>query len=155
MESAMTLIPPDSLAWLVGLLREGRAYYRHAAEHTNDPEVRRAFELAAEERDMVLADLRAVGAIEESHTPADVANALKGAPPQHRYHLLQEQFDPARPELQAEALVAREGAGLRLVESVFRSHHSLAVRRIMKVHYPRLQQSARIMQRLARRDHAA
>ena len=48
-----------------------------------------------------------------------------------------------------------EGAGLRLVESVFRSHPSLAVRRIMKVHYPRLQQSARIMQRLSRRDHAA
>jgi hypothetical protein len=151
----MTLIPQDSLDWLVGLLREGRAYYRHAAEHTADSEVRRAFQLAAEERDAVLADLRAVGAIEESTSPADIAKALVSAPPQHRYNLLQQQFDPSRPELQAEALLAREGAGLRLVESVFRSHHSLAVRRVMKVHYPRLQQSARVMQRLARRDHAA
>lgn len=151
----MTLIPQDSLDWLVGLLREGRAYYRHAAAHTQDPEVRHAFDVAAEERDTVLADLRAAGVIEESQTPADVARALAAAPPQHRYQVLQEQFDPARPELQAEALVAREGAGLRLVESVFRSHPELAVRRIMKVHYPRLQESARIMQRLARRDHAA
>jgi hypothetical protein len=151
----MTLIPQDSLDWLVGLLREGRAYYRHAAQHTADPEVRRAFEVAAEERDTVLADLRAAGAIEESTNPSDVADALTAAPPQHRYNLLQQQFDPARPELQAEALVAREGAGLRLVESVFRSHPALAVRRIMKLHYPRLQQSARIMQRLSRRDNAA
>ena len=151
----MTLIPQDSLDWLVGLLREGRAYYRHAAARTHDPEVRHAFELAAEERDTLLADLRACGAIEESHSPAEIDQALSSAPPQHRYNLLQQQFDPARPELQAEALVAREGAGLRLVESVFRSNPSLAVRRIMKTHYPRLQQSARVMQRLARRDHAA
>jgi len=151
----MTLIPQDSLDWLVGLLREGRAYYRHAVAHTQDAEVRRAFELAAEERDMILADLRACDAIEESGNPAEIDRALGSAPPQHRYNLLQQQFDPSRPELQAEALVAREGAGLRLVESVFRSHPSLAVRRIMKVHYPRLQQSARVMQRLSRRDHAA
>lgn len=151
----MTLIPADSLDWLVGLLREGRAYYRHAAEHTHDAEIRRAFELAAEERDTLLADLRDASVIEELHHPAETADALRVAPANHRYDVLQQQSDPARPELQAEALVAREGAGLRLVESVFRSHPSLAVRRIMKAHYPRMQQSARIMQRLARRDHAA
>lgn len=151
----MTQIPIDSLDWLVGLLREGRAYYRHALEHSHDPEVRRAFEMGAEERDRILADLRAIDAIEESSTPADIANALGAAPPQHRYDLLQQQFDPSRPELQADALVSREGAGLRLVESVFRSHPSMAVRRVMKAHYPRLQQAARVMQRMARRESAA
>ena len=40
----MTLIPQDSLDWLVGLLREGRAYYRHAVAHTQDAEVRRALD---------------------------------------------------------------------------------------------------------------
>ena len=56
----MTLIPQDALDWLVALLRDGRDYYRHAAEHTGDAEVRRAFELAAEARDALLAELRAL-----------------------------------------------------------------------------------------------
>jgi hypothetical protein len=151
----MTLIPHDSLDWLVAMLREGMAYYRHAAEHVSDPEVARAFGLAARTRGLILSDLRAVGAITEPESVSDTAAALATAPPQHRYDVLQQQFDPTHPELQAQALVSRELASIRLIESVFRSNPSMAIRRVMKAHFPQVQEVTRVMQRLAHRDQAA
>lgn len=150
----MTLIPQDSLDWLVALLRDGRAYYRHAVAHTRDAEVRTAFEIAAEARDGLLSDLRMVGSIQPSGS-ADEPSDPDLVPSQHRYESLRVQFDPSHPEHQAEALVPRETATMRLVESVFRSHPALVVRSLMKKHYPRLQHASAIMQRMAQRTHAA
>ena len=144
----MTLVPQESLDWLVTLLRDGRTYYRNAVVHTEDVEVRNAFGLAAEARDGLIVDLREAGFIE-------VAAEITPTPTQEGYESLRRQFDPRHPELQAEALLPREDATLRLVESVFRSHPTLKVRSLMKRHYPRLQQSAAIIHRLSKRLHAA
>jgi hypothetical protein len=144
----MTLVPQESLDWLVALLRDGRAYYRHAVVHTEDVEVRTAFGLAAEARDALIVDLREAGFVDSTDVGAPV-------PAPHRYEDLRRQFDPRHPALQAEALVPREEATLRLVESVFRSHPAIQVRSLMKKHYPRLQQSGAIMHRLSMRAHAA
>ena len=151
----MTLIPQDALDWLVALLRDGRDYYRHAAMHAADAELQHAFELAAEARDKLLAQLRALPREEATIAPSDDALDRNALPESQRYDLLRRQFDPGHPDAQAEALLPRERATLRLAESVFRSHHSMAVRRLMKAHYKSLQQSAAIMQRLAERAHAA
>ncbi len=147
----MTLIPQDSLDWLVALLRDGRAYYRHALVHTDDVEIRHAFEIGAESRNALLADLRAVGLIKPSGLE-DVALDATSTPPQHRYEGLRRQFDPAHPESQADALIPRENATLRLAESVFCSHPEELVRAVMKKHYPRLQHGGAMMQRLAQRS---
>lgn len=144
----MTLVLPESLEWLVALLRDGRTYYRHAVVHTEDSEIRNAFGLAAEARDGLIVDLREAGLI-------DAIGDVAPAPQQHRYEDLRRQFDPRHPELQADALLSREDATLRLVESVFRSHPAIKVRSLMKKHYPRLQQSAAIIRRLSARLHAA
>lgn len=150
----MTLIPQDSLEWLVALVRDGRAYYQHALVHTNDVEVRHAFEIVAESRNALLADLRAAGMIKPSGIE-DVALDETTIPPQHRYEALRRQFDPSHPENQASALIARENATLRLVESVFCSHSEAQVRALMKKHYPRLQHGGVMMQRLAQRAQLA
>jgi hypothetical protein len=144
----MTLVPQESLDWLVALLRDGRAYYRHAVVHTDDAEIRRAFGLAAEARDALIVDLREAGLIEAGGQDGEV-------PPAHSYEALRRQFDPRHPGAHAEALVQREEATLRLVESVFRSHPAIVVRSLMKKHYPKLQQSGAIIRRLALREHAA
>src|SRR5687768_15493516 len=151
----MTLIPQDALDWFVALLRDGRDYYRHAATHVADPELQYAFEVAAEARDKLLAQLRALPQEEARIAPSDAALDRRALPENQRYDLLRRQFDPAHPAAQAEALLPRERATLLLIQSVFRSHHSMAVRRLMKRHYPDLRQSAAIMQRLAQRAHAA
>lgn len=150
----MTLIPHESLDWLVALLRDGRAYYRHALVYTEDVEMRYAFEVVAEARNALLADLRAVGMIKPSGL-GDVPLDATAAPPQHRYEALRRQFDPAHPAHQAQALIPREDATLRLVESVFRSHPEDVVRGLMKKHYPRLQHGGEIMQRMAQQLRAA
>lgn len=144
----MTLVPQESLDWLVALLRDGRAYYRHAVVHTEDSEIRNAFGLAAEARDGLIVDLREAGFIE-------AIGDISPTPQQHSYEDLRRQFDPKHPELQADALLPREDATLRLIESVFRSHPSIKVRSLMKKHYARLQQSAAIIRRLSVRLHAA
>ncbi len=144
----MTLIPQDSLDWLVALLRDGRAYYRHALVYTEDVEMRHVFEVVAEARNSLLTDLRAVGMIKPSGL-ADVPLDATAAPPQHRYEALRRQFDPAHPASQAHALIPRENATLRLIESVFRSHPEDVVRGLMKKHYPRMQHASAIMHRLA------
>lgn len=151
----MTLIPQDALDWLVALLRDGRDYYRHAAEHTGDAEVRRAFELAAEARDALLAELRALPPDAASIPASDAGVNRDALPETQRYDQLRRQFDPTQPERQAEALLPRERSTLQLVESVFRSHPSMAVRRLMKQSFASLQQGAAIMQRMAQRAHAA
>jgi hypothetical protein len=151
----MTLIPQDALDWLVALLRDGRDYYRHAATHAADTELQRAFDVAAEARDKLLSQLRALPDDEARIAPSDATLDRNAVPENQRYDLLRRQFDPAHPEFQAEALLLRERATLQWVESVFRSHDSMAVRRLMKRHYPALQQGAAIMQRLAQRAHAA
>ena len=144
----MTLVLQESLDGLVALLRDGRTYYRNAVVHTEDPEMRQAFGLAAEARDALIVDLREAGFI-------DVAREVEAPPAQHGYESLRRQFDRSHPELQADALLPREDATLRLVESVFRSHPAIKVRSLMKKHYPRLQQSAAIIHRLSKRLHAA
>lgn len=151
----MTLIPQDALDWLVALLRDGRDYYRHAATHSTDPELQYAFEVAAEARDKLLAQLRGLPREEATIATSDDALDRNALPESQRYDLLRRQFDPGHPECQAEALLSRERATLRLVESVFRSHHSMAVRRLMKQYFAALKQGAVIMQRLAQRAHAA
>lgn len=151
----MTLIPTHALDWLVAALRDGRDYYRHAEMHTADAELRHAFDLAAEARDKLLAELRELSPDEAKIAPSDAVLDRNAVPEAERYDLLRRQFDPARPDFQAEALLSRERATLRLVESVFRSHPSLAVRRLMKRHYQALRQGAAIMQRLAQRTCAA
>src|SRR5688572_6488004 len=127
----MTLVPLDALDWLVALLRDGRDYYRHAAEHTADAEIRHAFDVAAEARDRLLADLRALPPSEAAIAPSDASINRRDVPEGQRYDLLRRQFDPLRAAHQAEALIGREHATLRLAESVFRSHDSFAVRRLM------------------------
>lgn len=150
----MTLVPQDSLDWLVALLRDGRAYYRHALVHTEDVELRHVFEVVAEARNGLLTDLRAVGMIKPSGL-GDVPLDATSTPPQHRYEALRRQFDPAHPASQAQALIPRENATLRLMESVFRSHPEEVVRSLMKKHYPRLQHGSAIMQRMAQPLQAA
>jgi hypothetical protein len=151
----MTLIPQESLDWLVDLLRDGRDYYRHAAEHTGDAEVRRAFGVAAEARDALLAELRALPPETAAIAASDAGVSRNALPETQRYDQLRRQFDPAQPERQADALLPRERSTLNLVESVFRSHPSTAVRRLMKQYFASLQQGAAIMQRLAQRARAA
>ena len=146
----MTLIPHDSLDWLVAMLREGMAYYRHAAEHVSDPEVARAFELAARTRGLILSDLSAMGAITEPESTAQTAAALATAPPQHRYDVLQQQFDAIHPEHQAQALVSRELASIRLIERCsFQS--SMAILRVMKAPPPGRSDAGYAVSRIANR----
>jgi hypothetical protein len=144
----MTAFTQDSLVGLVALLRDGRSYYRHAVVHTEDAEVRNAFGLAAEARDGLIVDLREAGFIDA------VGDVSMPSTPQG-YEMLRRQFDPRHPELQADALMLREEATLRGVETVFRSHPTLKVRSLMKKHFPRLQQGAAIVRRLSLRLHAA
>jgi hypothetical protein len=151
----MTLVPQESIDWLVALLRDGRAYYRHAEEHTSDPEVRRAFEIAAETRSALLADLQAAGFSTPLFGNVDAPQDHSLVPAAHRYETLRLQFDPAHPEAQAAALLPREEATLKLMESVFRSNPAPAMRALMKKHYAPLQQGGAIVQRLAQRSHAA
>jgi hypothetical protein len=154
-EDPMTLIPTHALDWLVAALRDGRDYYRHAEMHTADAELEHAFGLAAEARDKLLAELRELPPEAAAIASTDAVLDRNAVPEGERYDLLRRQFDPNRPDVQAEALLSRERATLRLVESVFRSHPSLAVRRLMKGHFPALRQGAAIMQRLSQRTRAA
>lgn len=151
----MTLIPQDTLDWLIASLRDGRTYYRHAVVHTQDAEIRRAFEIAATERSALLAALKDVGMYTPSESTIEEERASEQVPAAHRYEDLRRQFDPGHPELQADALVPRESATLRLMESVFRSHPALVVRSVIKRHYLRMQQAGAIIQRMAQRAHAA
>jgi hypothetical protein len=151
----MKLIPQDALDGFVAVLRDGRDYYRHAATHAGDPELQHAFEVVAEARDKLLASLRDLPQEEALITPSDAALDRNALPENQRYDLLRRQFDPAHPAAQADAVLPRERATLQLAETVFRSHPSMALRRLMKRHYPGLQQSAAIMQRLAQRAYAA
>lgn len=151
----MTLVPQDTLDWLIASLRDGRTYYRHAVVHTQDAEIRRAFEIGATERSAVLAALKEVGMYSPTETVPDDERSIQQVPHPHRYEDLRRQFDPNQPQLQAEALVPRESATLRLMESVFRSHPALVARSVIKRHYLRMQQAGAIIQRMAERAHAA
>jgi hypothetical protein len=154
-EDPMTLIPQDSLDWLVAMLRDGRAYYRHAVVHTDDAEVRRAFEIAAQARSRLVAELQSANLCKTHPLPEEPVQDLSVVPLPHRYETLRKQFDGQHPDHQAEALVVRDQATLRLMESVFRSHPSIAARGLMKSHYLRMQESAAIVERMAKRTHAA
>jgi hypothetical protein len=151
----MTLVTQETLNWLIALLRDGRAYYGHAASHTHDPEVKRAFRIAAQARENLVADLQAIGACELRSEGEELPLDWTQVPAEQRYEDLRLQFDPLQPDRQSEALLQREEATLRLMESVFRSSPTLRVRGLMKQHYPRLQQASAIIQRMAQRVHAA
>jgi hypothetical protein len=147
----MTLVNENGLSALVTLLREGREYYVFAAEEVHDPEVADAFALAAKSKTGLLDGLVAAGIIKQpsaEHAEAPAAD-------EDGYSALRAQFDPHHAEVQGFALYQRERRLLYLVQSVFRTENSLAVRRALKDGYPMVAQVARIMQRLALRREAA
>ena len=145
----MTLIPEDSLGWLIGLLRDGRDYYRFAEQQTLDPDAREAFQVAADARTKLLDELERAGAGTASNGPVVATDADQS------YDALRRQFDPQMPSAQGMALHRREARVLRLVESVFRANPSLPVRGALKRAYPELKRCAEIMWRLSLRHQAA
>ena len=145
----MTLIPEDSLGWLVGLLRDGRDFYRFAEQQTVDADAREAFRVAADARESLLDELERAGASTASNDP------VVGMDADQSYAALRRQFDPQMPSAQGLALHRREARVLRLVESVFRANPSLPVRGALKRGYPALKRCAEIMWRLSLRHQAA
>lgn len=148
----MTLVFENGLPALVALLREGRDYYRFAADAVRDVEVSQVYGYAAACRTRLLEALVAARLLQHTspgaHEPTPPADG-------QGYVLLRGQFDPIHPEAQAAALVQRERHLLRLVEAVFRTEGSLAARRALKDAYPHLRRTAAILQRLALRRAAA
>ena len=147
----MTLVNENGLSALVTLLREGRDYYEFAAAEARDPEIRDAFALAAKYKTELLEGLvqaRVIGSTNaEPGTPAAAAD--------EGYARLSKQFDPQHAEVHGQALYERERRLMYLVQSVFRTENSLAVRRALKAAYPHMTQVYRITQRLAQRRQAA
>lgn len=151
----MSYQPNETIAALLALLRDGRAYYGHAARHSADAEVQRAFAIAAHARESLVADLQAIGKAEVRSETGETPIDWSQVPAIQRYEDLRLQFDPKHPERQAEALLSREEATLELMEAVFRAHPRIQVRSLMKQHYPKLQQASAIIQRMALRANAA
>lgn len=144
--------PADTaLDLLVALLRDGLDFYRFAQHRTHDREVSAAFGLAAEVRGLILKDLQRSGAIgdpsSEQPMPIDDGNL--------RYAVLCERLDADHPETVAAELRRREAALAQLVETLFKSHPTPGVRRVMKAYYPRVKHVAEMMRRLSHRGDVA
>jgi hypothetical protein len=146
-EVGMTRLPDASLDRLIALLRDGRAYFWQAVVRADSDELRRTYGVAAAVRDAMIEDLRDLGAVSLASDPVP--------PSPQGFAALRREFDPARPERHVDVVIARERATLRLIERVFRSHPAFLIRRLMKQHYPQLQQSSAVLRRLRMRHDVA
>ena len=141
----MTTAQPNSIDVMASWLEQSLSFFRQAQNVVHDPEASDAFRTAADLRALLLNDLRASAAVGNS-TPESA-----GLPESLSYAVLQQRFDPHRPERSALDLLQRETAMLALIERVFRESTNFRVRRLMQNCVQLFQRDARIWSRLARR----
>jgi hypothetical protein len=147
----MTVMIDDGVRLVVRLLRESRDYFAFARDESQDPEMARVFGRAARSRNDLLEDLIAMCVV-----PANASPIAAPLPDEdHGYAKLRTQFDPQHPEVHAEALFHRECYLVRLMEEVFRTDSSHALRRVLKANYRKFLNCAQSMHALSLRHQAA